>query len=287
MRAEHAAASADGIHHAGDVLGKIGMVQGCAQETAEAARYGHLVEHEGGLQRQLLIFHKVWTSALQLSTAVCTTLGAAVGGMLSARGLFEAEQLLSFVQLAGRIGAGMGALMYVSSDAGKVSEALCRLHALSSRTPAIAAERGTSLAPEAAAWQFFQGEMALRNVQFAYPSRPDVHVLRDCSLTLRPGTVTALVGGSGAGKSTLVQLLCRFYDPDRGVVTLDGAELRGVKPRWLRSDVVAVVPQVFFVSDLPASDLLMPTSSKHARSRKTYFESQLLPIEACFGEPAS
>lgn len=53
------------------------------------------------------------------------------------------------------------------------------------------------------------------DLHFAYPLRPDVKVLDGFSLTLRAGTVTALVGSSGAGKSTIVQLLARFYEVNR------------------------------------------------------------------------
>lgn len=54
--------------------------------------------------------------------------------------------------------------------------------------------------------------LASVDVHFAYPLRPDVKILDGFSLTLKSGTVTALVGSSGAGKSTIVQLLARFYE---------------------------------------------------------------------------
>lgn len=50
------------------------------------------------------------------------------------------------------------------------------------------------------------------DVHFSYPLRPDVEILNGLNLTLKCGTVTALVGSSGAGKSTVVQLLARFYE---------------------------------------------------------------------------
>lgn len=54
--------------------------------------------------------------------------------------------------------------------------------------------------------------MLSTDVHFSYPLRPDVEILNDLNLTLRRGSVTALVGPSGAGKSTIVQLLARFYE---------------------------------------------------------------------------
>ena len=60
------------------------------------------------------------------------------------------------------------------------------------------------------------GHVDLRNVEFAYPSRPNVPILRDFSLNVAAGKTMALVGSSGSGKSTVVSLIERFYDPSSG-----------------------------------------------------------------------
>ncbi len=63
------------------------------------------------------------------------------------------------------------------------------------------------------------------NVEFRYPDTERT-ALKDVSLTIRPGEVTAFVGPNGSGKTTLVKLLCRLYDPSTGAITLDGTDLR-------------------------------------------------------------
>ncbi|XP_055827643.1 ABC transporter B family member 28 isoform X1 [Solanum dulcamara] len=94
------------------------------------------------------------------------------------------------------------------------------------------------------------GDICLEDVDFSYPVRPDVEILRGLNLTLKCGTVTALVGPSGAGKSTVVQLLARFYEPTRGRITVAGEDLRTFdKSEWAR--VVSIVnqePVLFSVS---------------------------------------
>ncbi|WP_280277983.1 ABC transporter ATP-binding protein [Nocardia wallacei] len=82
----------------------------------------------------------------------------------------------------------------------------------------------------------------LRDVWFRYDA--DRPVLRGVDLALEPGTVTALVGPSGSGKSTLVQLLPRFFDPDRGAVTLGGVDLRDIDPGELYRRVSFVFQDV-------------------------------------------
>ncbi|KAI3397089.1 hypothetical protein diail_11232 [Diaporthe ilicicola] len=91
--------------------------------------------------------------------------------------------------------------------------------------------------------------IALRNVNFAYPSRPDVPVLTDFSLDIPAGSFAALVGPSGAGKSTVVSLLERLYVPESGSITLDGLDITqapeaapGTTHPSFRDDV-ALVPQ--------------------------------------------
>ncbi|KAM0039010.1 putative bacterial ABC-type protein transporter [Helianthus debilis subsp. tardiflorus] len=94
------------------------------------------------------------------------------------------------------------------------------------------------------------GDICLEDVHFSYPLRPDVEILDGLNLTLKCGTVTALVGSSGAGKSTIVQLLARFYEPTQGRITVAGEDLRTFdKSEWAR--VVSIVnqePVLFSVS---------------------------------------
>lgn len=87
------------------------------------------------------------------------------------------------------------------------------------------------------------GEIRFENVTFAYPSRPDQIVLRDFSLTLKPGQTVALVGASGSGKSTVASLLERFYEPNDGTIALDGQPISKLSPYWLRAEVIGLIEQ--------------------------------------------
>ncbi|KAK7355536.1 hypothetical protein VNO80_14794 [Phaseolus coccineus] len=91
------------------------------------------------------------------------------------------------------------------------------------------------------------GLVELRNVGFSYPSRPEVMVLNNFSLSVPAGKTIALVGSSGSGKSTVVSLIERFYDPSSGQVMLDGHDVKTLKLRWLRHQIglVSQEPALF------------------------------------------
>ncbi|KAL5524544.1 hypothetical protein ACEPAF_9684 [Sanghuangporus sanghuang] len=82
-----------------------------------------------------------------------------------------------------------------------------------------------------------EGSIDFENVNFNYPSRPDMQVVKDLSLSFHAGKTAALVGASGSGKSTVVSLVERFYDPLSGHVRLDGIDLREFNLKWLRTQI--------------------------------------------------
>ena len=79
-----------------------------------------------------------------------------------------------------------------------------------------------------------QGRLQFENVSFRYPTRPDIQVLNNLSLTVEPGTYVALVGASGCGKSTTIQLIERFYDPTSGCITLNHEDIADMSPQLYR-----------------------------------------------------
>lgn len=230
----------DAVAGASEVVEKLQTVQAYAQEDREHAAYDRLLERHGRLERTLFIFHRMWTTVMQLVLSTGTALSLALAGWLAHQGRFDPAFLLPFSQLAMGIGQGVGALTFLSGDAAKVREAVRRLRDVSERCPTILGEEGATLARDS---PFLVGEMGVHDVSFAYPSRPHQKVLDGCTLTLEPGKTTALVGPSGGGKSTVQLLLARFYDPQAGRVELDKVDVRSLKPRWLRGDVVGVVTQ--------------------------------------------
>ncbi|HFC53469.1 MAG TPA: lipid A export permease/ATP-binding protein MsbA [Gammaproteobacteria bacterium] len=99
-----------------------------------------------------------------------------------------------------------------------------------------------------------RGEVEFRNVSFSYPSS-DEPVLRDISFRTAAGRMIALVGRSGSGKSTLVSLLPRFYDPDSGVILVDGQNIRDCTLASLRDQIALVSQDVVLFDDTVAGNI--------------------------------
>ncbi|PGH28022.1 hypothetical protein AJ80_00277 [Polytolypa hystricis UAMH7299] len=87
---------------------------------------------------------------------------------------------------------------------------------------------------------FCDGDIHIKNVTFAYPSRPDCYVLKDASFFFPAGDTTFVVGRSGSGKSTLSNLLMRFYAPTTGTISIDGNLLENLETDWIRNNITLV-----------------------------------------------
>ena len=146
-------------------------------------------------------------------------------------------------------GAGaLGQLSEVWNEVSQAAGAAARIGEIMAVKPRIAAPANPAALPRPV-----HGELAFRNVSFAYPGRDDDLVLRDVSFRVAPGEVVAIVGPSGAGKSTLFQLALRFYDPASGAVALDGVEISTLDPASLRAEI-ALVPQDAFIFGASVAD---------------------------------
>lgn len=91
------------------------------------------------------------------------------------------------------------------------------------------------------------GQFELKNVWFAY--KDEQWILKDFSLKMIPNKTTAIVGPTGSGKSTIVQLLCKFYDIQKGEISLDGIDLKDINNSSLRRHIGLVLQDVYLFSD--------------------------------------
>ncbi|XP_055937185.1 ATP-dependent translocase ABCB1-like isoform X1 [Argiope bruennichi] len=120
------------------------------------------------------------------------------------------------------------------------------------RVPPIDSSSKSGKMPES-----FTGTIALRDVHFSYPARPDVPILRGVTLDITPGETVAFVGPSGCGKSTIIQLIQRFYDADKGRVELDGHNIKDLNVGWLRDHIGLVGQEPVLFSTTIAENICL------------------------------
>ncbi len=162
-------------------------------------------------------------------------------------GTMTGGELGQFILYSVIVAGAVGALAETLGEAQRAAGATERLlELLAVRSPIQSPASPLPLPPRARNG----AALALRDVSFSYPSRPQSPSLRHLSLAIEPGETVAIVGPSGAGKTTLFQLLLRFYDPQEGAITLDGVEIRLLGLDALR-DAIGIVPQdtVIFAAD--------------------------------------
>ncbi|NWV06037.1 ABCBB protein, partial [Ptilonorhynchus violaceus] len=145
-------------------------------------------------------------------------------------------------------GTALGRASSYTPNYAKAKTSAARFFQLVDRLPKISvySEKGEK-------WDDFKGSIEFLNCKFTYPSRPDIQVLKGLSIAVKPGQTLAFVGSSGCGKSTSVQLLERFYDPEKGSVLIDGHDSKNVNVQFLRSKI-GIVSQEPVLFDCSIAD---------------------------------
>lgn len=220
---------ANAVGFAGESVDAIETVQAFGREASAIARFGAAVEAAFGVSLVRMKARALMTAMVIVVMFGGVSLVLWLGAQDVIAGRMTPGALLQFVLLAVFVAGAVGALGESWGDVQKAAGAMERIDELMRAEAAIRPPETPTVLPEPAT-----GEVSMSAVQFAYPGRPDLPALKGFSLTVRPGETVALVGPSGAGKSTVFRLLLRFYDPQSGVVSVDGVDVRAADPVAVR-----------------------------------------------------
>ncbi|GMI68437.1 multi-drug resistance 13, ATP-binding cassette B15 [Hibiscus trionum] len=203
-----------------------------------------------------------WFAGLALGTAQLLTAWIMAfdfwyGGKLISQGYITAKALTETFLILVSTGLVIAQAASMTSDLAKSSEVVGSLFAILDRSTEIEPDGSNSYLAEEIA-----GRVEICDIDFAYPARPNVTILKDFSITIEAGKSTALVGQSGSGKSTIISLIERFYDPLKGVVKIDGRDIKSYNLRSLRKHMALVSQEPTLFSGTVRENILYGASDK-------------------------
>ena len=176
---------------------------------------------------------------------------ASLGGAETFIGVITAGTLVSFINYAASLFDPIQQLAGIFADMQSAQASAERVLGLLDTesevkdSPEAEEKYGTSMDPKRENWETIKGDIVFDHVDFFYKeSEP---LLKDFNLHIRAGETVALVGETGAGKSTIVNLICRFYEPKKGRILIDGRDYRERSQLWLQSSLGYVLqsPHLF------------------------------------------
>lgn len=231
----------------GDALQGIRVVKAFGQEYAEKDRYGTANQ---SLVHQTIRMEGIWQGVFPVFSLI-TTSGALLvwyfGGWDVIDDQMSLGTLMAFIAYLGMF---FGPLQWFSQAMNWTSRALSaadRVFEIMDTPSEVPTAKDAVSIPRV------QGRVELSKVTYGYEKHHPV--LKNVSLTVEPGEMIGLVGHSGAGKSTLINMICRFYDPDQGSITMDGIDLRHIDQEDLRRQIGVVLQETFLFDGTVAENI--------------------------------
>lgn len=218
-----------------ETLQSINVVKAFTNEWFEMNRYGKALD---------AVVTKALKTATYKGAFVSFIITAIFGGIvmvfwyasiLVSEGVISVGELTSFIIYTAFIGGSVGGLGDIYGTLQKAVGASDRVQEVLEESSEYVFEGKPEEVP-------LKGEIEYKNVHFAYPTRPEVEVLKGINLSIGEGEKVAFVGSSGAGKSTMVQTLLRFYNINKGEILADGKPISGYDLAAYRNNL-GIVPQ--------------------------------------------
>jgi len=244
-------------------LSGMSVVQLFRREERNRAAFAEVNRRHYDANMQAIFYYAVFYPAIELLAALATALILVYGGGEVVGGTLTLGALVAFIQYSERFWRPI-------SDLSEKFNVLQAAMAASERIFGLLDAQALVASPERPVRPSdVAGRVSFENVWFSYSGRDpeESWVLRDIDFTVEPGRSVALVGATGAGKTSIISLLLRFYDVQKGRVTLDGTDVRDFDLSRLRSSLALVLQDVHLFSGTITSNIRLGSDVPMERVR--------------------
>ena len=253
-----------------EMLGNQKVVQAFAHEADAQEKFEDINENLRVWSLKATFFSSITNPATRfVNSLVYASVGIA-GAFAAVKGLLSVGQLASFLSYANQYTKPFNEISGVVTELQNALASAARVFELIDEEPQVPEE------PDAAVLSNAKGEISLEHVYFSY--NPEVALIEDMNLNVRPGQRVAIVGPTGCGKSTVINLLMRFYDVNSGSIRVDGTDVRHMTRQSLRTSYGMVLQETWLKSgtireniaygkpDANEEEIILAAKESHAHS---------------------
>lgn len=223
-----------------EILEQEKVVQAFSYEEEAEKRFDGINEELGVCSRKAIFYSSLTNPATRFVNGLVYAAVGVAGAYAAISGLLSVGQLTSFLNYANQYTKPFNEISGVVTEFQNALASAARVFELIDEKTEILDKEGAAVLAEA------EGNVELLQVDFSYS--PDVALIEDLNLSVRPGQRVAIVGPTGCGKSTLINLLMRFYDVDKGSIRVDGVDIRDMTRHSLRANYGMVLQETWLKS---------------------------------------
>ena len=240
-----------------ETISGIRVIKAFVQERKEIAAFAKTTEFTKDKNLNVVRLQALMMPVMDMIIGTSTLLTLLYGGYLAIHGEITVGQFVAFNSYVGML---VWPMMAVGECIGSISQGMAslgRIFGIFQEQPEIVDGPQTNHDVTD-----LKGEIRLNHLTFAYPDMPEVKVLEDVSVTVKPGETLAILGRTGSGKSTIPSLLVRLYDVADGMITIDGHDLKSIPLGVLRESIACVPQDNFLFSDTLQNNIAFGSADK-------------------------
>ena len=216
------------------------VVQAFGYEEEADQRFGWINAKLADCSLKAIFFSSITNPATRFVNGLVYASVGVVGALAVIRGTLTVGQLTSFLNYANQYTKPFNEISGVATEFQNALASAARVFELIDEKPLVPDGENAKVLGEA------RGSVAMEHVYFSY--QPEVSLIEDLNLDVKPGQRIAIVGPTGCGKSTVINLLMRFYDVDKGAVSVDEIDIRNMTRESLRANYGMVLQETWLKS---------------------------------------